>query len=30
VNKMTAAVALMAVFTLAVCFILLGSVSSDS
>ena len=28
-NKMTAAVALMAVFTLAVCFILLGSVSSD-
>jgi fucose permease len=29
VKKMTAAVALMAVFTLAVCFILLGSVSSD-
>jgi len=29
VNKMTAAVALMAVFSLAVCFILLGSVSSD-
>jgi fucose permease len=29
VNKMTAAVALMAVFTLAVCFIVLGSVSSD-
>ena len=28
-NKMTAAVALMAVFSLAVCFILLGSVSSD-
>jgi len=29
VNKMTAAVALMAVFSLAVCFIILGSVSSD-
>jgi MFS transporter, FHS family, glucose/mannose:H+ symporter len=29
VNKMTATVALMAVFSLAVCFILLGSVSSD-
>ena len=28
-NKMTAAVALMAVFSLAVCFIILGSVSSD-
>lgn len=28
-NKMTAAVALTAVFTLAVCFIILGSVSSD-
>jgi FHS family glucose/mannose:H+ symporter-like MFS transporter len=29
VNKRTAAVALMAVFTLAICFIILGSVSSD-
>jgi len=29
VRKMTAAVALMAVFSLAVCFIILGSVSSD-
>jgi len=29
VNKMTAAVALTAVFSLAVCFIILGSVSSD-
>jgi fucose permease len=29
VKKMTAAVALMAVFSLAVCFIILGSVSSD-
>jgi fucose permease len=29
VNKMTAAVALMAVFTLAICFIILGSVSTD-
>lgn len=28
-NKMTAAVALMAVFSLAICFIILGSVSSD-
>jgi fucose permease len=28
-NKMTAAVALMAVFSLAVCFIILGSISSD-
>ena len=28
-NKMTAAIALMAVFSLAICFIILGSVSSD-